>query len=84
MQFPRDNPSSIRRRHKLVVNVGYILVPTHGLGEARNSTSGCYIERNHKERVLKLNQHLNVKAVAERFEVMKTSMIPGVVGGSQQ
>lgn len=42
---------------------------------------GCYIERNRKERVLELKQHLHVKTIAEGYVDTMTRMIPAE-GGS--
>lgn len=49
------------------------------LGEASNYCD-CYIPRNRKGRMLELNQHLYIKTIAERFEVMQTTTIPVAAG----
>lgn len=51
------------------------------LGEA-NYLLGCHIPRNRKEWVHELNQHLCVKTMAERFGVMKATIIQPVAGSA--
>lgn len=43
---------------------------------------GYHIARNNDEGLSKHNQHLCLKNIAERFEALKTSMLPAVAGSS--
>ena len=41
---------------------------------------GCHTTRNHKARELKLDQHLHVESMVERFDVKKATKIPAASG----
>ena len=41
---------------------------------------GCYITRNRKARELKLDQHLYVESMVQRFDVKKATKIPAALG----
>lgn len=49
------------------------------LGEA-NLYIGCPISRDRSERKVRLDQHIYVQTIADRFEVTKISMIPAAAG----
>ena len=54
--------------------------PNKDLGEASYYLE-CHISRDRDAETLKLDQHQYVQALAERFEITKTSAIPSAAGG---